>query len=284
MSSNPPPNASPVSDHPDRAQRLTRLRHKVWQANMDLQKHHLVTFTWGNVSGIDRESGLVVIKPSGVAYEALSPSNMVVVDLQGQTVDLQQDLQGQADLPGPDLQGQTPKRALNPSSDTATHLALYRAYPEIGGIVHTHSASATAWAQAGRAIPALGTTHADYFYGAIPCTRALTDQEITTDYELNTGHVIIETIGHEDPMAIPGIVVKEHGPFSWGKDADQAVHNAVVLETVASMALTTLQINAQVSFINQTLLDKHYLRKHGKNAYYGQIRITSRIRDRHENF
>jgi L-ribulose-5-phosphate 4-epimerase len=236
----------------DLTQRLNALRHKVWQANMDLQKYHLVTFTWGNVSGIDRASGLVVIKPSGVVYEDLSPSNMVVVDLQGQVIE----------------------GSLNPSSDTATHVALYRAYPTIGGVVHTHSANATAWAQAGKAIPALGTTHADYFYGSVPCTRALTDQEISTSYELNTGNVIIETIGDTDPMVVPGIVVKEHGPFSWGNDADQAVHNAVVLEAIASMALTTLQINPQVNFINQALLDKHYLRKHGKNAYYGQSKIN----------
>ncbi|CAE6954413.1 COG0235 Ribulose-5-phosphate 4-epimerase and related epimerases and aldolases [Vibrio sp. B1FLJ16] len=207
-----------------------------------------MTFTWGNVSAIDRESGLVVIKPSGVAYEDLSAENMVVVDLEGNVVE----------------------GDLNPSSDTATHLVMYRTYAKIGGVVHTHSPQATAWAQAGKAIPALGTTHADYFYGSIPCTRALTNEEIANDYELNTGVVIAETIGDENPMAIPGILVKEHAPFCWGKDAHNAVHNAVVTEVVAGMALQTLQINPSVEYINQALLDKHYLRKHGANAYYGQ--------------
>ncbi|QIL86826.1 L-ribulose-5-phosphate 4-epimerase (plasmid) [Vibrio sp. HDW18] len=232
------------------AQRLDHLRHQVWQANLDLQRHNLVTFTWGNASGIDRESGLVVIKPSGVEYGALSAQNMVVVDLQGKII-------------GGDLQ---------PSSDTATHLALYRQFPAIGGIVHTHSPQATAWAQAGRAIPALGTTHADYFYGQIACTRALSDTEIAHDYELNTGKVIIETIAESDVMACPGILVKEHAPFTWGQDPHQAVHNAVVVEVVAAMALHTLQINPQVSALNPALLDKHYLRKHGANAYYGQTK------------
>lgn len=229
-------------------QRLKKLRHDVWQANLDLQRHNLVTFTWGNVSAIDRESGLVVIKPSGVAYEDLSAENMVVVDLEGNVVE----------------------GDLNPSSDTATHLVMYRTYAKVGGVVHTHSPQATAWAQAGKAIPALGTTHADYFYGSIPCTRALTNEEIDKAYELNTGLVIAETIGDEDPMAIPGILVKEHAPFCWGKDAHNAVHNAVVTEVVAGMALQTLQINPSVEYINQALLDKHYLRKHGANAYYGQ--------------
>ncbi len=229
-------------------QRLKKLRHDVWQANLDLERHNLVTFTWGNVSAIDRESGLVVIKPSGVAYEDLSAENMVVVDLEGNVVE----------------------GDLNPSSDTATHLVMYRTYAKVGGVVHTHSPQATAWAQAGKAIPALGTTHADYFYGSIPCTRALTNEEIDKAYELNTGLVIAETIGDEDPMAIPGILVKEHAPFCWGKDAHNAVHNAVVTEVVAGMALQTLQINPSVEYINQALLDKHYLRKHGANAYYGQ--------------
>ena len=229
-------------------ERLKKLRHDVWQANLDLERHKLVTFTWGNVSAIDRESGLVVIKPSGVAYEDLSAENMVVVDLEGNIVE----------------------GDLNPSSDTATHLVLYRTYAKIGGVVHTHSPQATAWAQAGKAIPALGTTHADYFYGSIPCTRALSNKEIATDYELNTGLVIAETIGDNDPIAIPGILVKEHAPFCWGKDAHQAVHNAVVTEVVAGMAMQTLQINPAVEYINQALLDKHYLRKHGANAYYGQ--------------
>lgn len=239
-------------------QRLPELRQQVWRANMDLQVHNLVTFTWGNVSGIDRETGLVVIKPSGVAYEDLSPENMVLVDLDGNIV--------QGDL--------------KPSSDTATHLALYRAFKDIGGIVHTHSSYATSWAQAGAAIPAFGTTHADYFYGNIPCARALTDQEIKQDYELNTGKVIIETIrglasntqgeGEGDPMAIPGILVREHAPFTWGTDPHNAVHNAVVVEEVAKMAFRTITINPSTLPIPQTLLDKHYLRKHGKDAYYGQ--------------
>ena len=232
----------------DVAERLKTLRHQVWQANMDLERHDLVTFTWGNVSGIDRDSGLVVIKPSGVKYEELSAENMVVVDLHGEIIE----------------------GDLNPSSDTATHLELYRQFPEIGGIVHTHSPQATAWAQAGTAIPALGTTHADYFYGSIPCTRALSDDEIASDYELNTGKVIVETLADSEVMATPGILVKEHAPFTWGKNADQAVHNAVVVEVVAGMALQTLQINPDVRYINQALLDKHYLRKHGANAYYGQ--------------
>ncbi|WP_321462867.1 L-ribulose-5-phosphate 4-epimerase [uncultured Vibrio sp.] len=230
------------------AERMKTLRHQVWQANMDLQRHNLVTFTWGNVSGIDRASGLVVIKPSGVEYSDLSAENMVVVDLQGQIVE----------------------GDLKPSSDTATHLELYRQFPSIGGIVHTHSSYATSWAQAGAAIPAFGTTHADYFYGHIPCARALTQQEIESDYELNTGKVIVETIGATDPMAIPGILVREHAPFTWGTDPHNAVHNAVVVEEVAKMAFRTLSINPSTLPIPQTLLDKHYLRKHGKDAYYGQ--------------
>lgn len=230
------------------AERMKTLRHQVWQANMDLQRHNLVTFTWGNVSGIDRESGLVVIKPSGVEYSELSAENMVVVDLQGEIIE----------------------GNLKPSSDTATHLELYRQFPSIGGIVHTHSSYATSWAQAGAAIPAFGTTHADYFYGHIPCARALTQQEIENDYELNTGKVIVETIGETDPMAIPGILVREHAPFTWGTDPHNAVHNAVVVEEVAKMAFRTLSINPSTLPIPQTLLDKHYLRKHGKDAYYGQ--------------
>lgn len=230
------------------AERMKTLRHQVWQANMDLQRHNLVTFTWGNVSGIDRESGLVVIKPSGVEYSELSAENMVVVDLQGEIIE----------------------GNLKPSSDTATHLELYRQFPSIGGIVHTHSSYATSWAQAGAAIPAFGTTHADYFYGHIPCARALTQKEIESDYELNTGKVIVETIGATDPMAIPGILVREHAPFTWGTDPHNAVHNAVVVEEVAKMAFRTLSINPSTLPIPQTLLDKHYLRKHGKDAYYGQ--------------
>lgn len=242
------PTKSTINESHDTAIRLKALRHQVWQENMALQAHNLVTFTWGNVSGIDRKSGLIVIKPSGVAYEDLSTENMVVVDLDGNIVEGE----------------------LKPSSDTDTHIELYRAYPTIGGVVHTHSPNATSWAQAGQAIPALGTTHADYFYGNILCTRALTDSEIASDYELNTGKVIVETIGTSNPMEKPGIIVKEHGPFSWGETPQQAVHNAVVMEAVATMAWKTIQINPKVEFINQALLDKHYLRKHGDNAYYGQ--------------
>ena len=229
---------------------LERLKKEVLEANLDLPKHGLVTFTWGNVSGIDRQTGLVVIKPSGVPYDELRIDNLVVVDLDGNIVE----------------------GTFRPSSDTPTHLALYRAFPQIGGIVHTHSPLATSWAQAGRAIPALGTTHADYFYGEIPCTRTLTQEEIERGYELETGNVIIETFEKEglDPVAMPGILLSGHAPFSWGKNADQAVHNAVVLEEVAKMALNTYMLNAQIKPIDQFLLDKHYLRKHGANAYYGQ--------------
>ncbi|MGF1756417.1 L-ribulose-5-phosphate 4-epimerase [Photobacterium sagamiensis] len=227
---------------------LAQLRKDVYEANMALQEYNLITFTWGNVSGIDREQGLVVIKPSGVPYEELSPENMVVVNLEGEVVE----------------------GDMNPSSDTATHVQLYRTYKDMAGVVHTHSPYATSWAQAGRAIPALGTTHADYFYGDIPCTRALTNEELQGQYELNTGLVIEEAIGSADPMAIPGIIVKEHAPFTWGTSPKNAVHNAVVLEEVAKMAYQTIQINKEVAQLNSGLLDKHYLRKHGKDAYYGQ--------------
>ena len=227
---------------------LAQLKEQVFRANLALVEHGLVTFTWGNVSGINRELGVFVIKPSGVPYETMRASDMVVVDLMGQVIDSQ----------------------YKPSSDTPTHLALYQAYPDIGGIVHTHSTNATAWAQAGKAIPALGTTHADYFYGDIPCARALTDAEINGDYERNTGLVMIETLGETPPLSIPGMLVKEHAPFAWGSDADNAVHNAVVIEEVANMALKTLLINPDVARLNSALLNKHYLRKHGKNAYYGQ--------------
>jgi L-ribulose-5-phosphate 4-epimerase len=229
---------------------LERLKKEVLEANLQLPEHGLVTFTWGNVSGIDREQGLVVIKPSGVPYEELEITDLVVMDLEGRVVE----------------------GALRPSSDTPTHLALYRAFPQIGGIVHTHSPGATSWAQAGRPIPALGTTHADYFYGEIPCTRTLTQVEIERGYELETGNVIIETFDKEelDPVAMPGILLSGHAPFCWGKNANQAVHNAVVLEEIAKMALQTFQLNPQIKPIDQFLLDKHYLRKHGANAYYGQ--------------
>jgi L-ribulose-5-phosphate 4-epimerase len=229
---------------------LEKLKQEVLEANLDLPKHGLVTFTWGNVSGIDREEGLVVIKPSGVPYDELKAEHLVVVDLEGNIVE----------------------GNLRPSSDTPTHLALYKAFETIGGIVHTHSPWATSWAQAGRAIPPLGTTHADYFYGEIPCTRPLTQLEINQAYELETGNVIIEKFQNEglDPVAMPGVLIASHAPFSWGKDAHQAVHNAVVLEEVAKMALHSFQLNPQVEDIDQFLLDKHYLRKHGANAYYGQ--------------
>lgn len=229
---------------------LDRLKKEVLEANLQLPEHGLVTFTWGNVSGIDREQGLVVIKPSGVPYEDLTIDDLVVLDLNGRIVE----------------------GTLRPSSDTPTHLALYRAFPQLGGIVHTHSPGATSWAQAGRPIPALGTTHADYFYGEIPCTRTLTQEEIDRGYELETGNVIIETFEKEglDPVAMPGVLLSGHAPFSWGKNANQAVHNAVVLEEVAKMALNTFQLNPRIKPIDQFLLDKHYLRKHGVNAYYGQ--------------
>jgi L-ribulose-5-phosphate 4-epimerase len=229
---------------------LEALKKLVLDANLHLPKYKMVTFTWGNVSGIDRENGLVVIKPSGVAYEELKIKDLVVVNLEGDIVEGE----------------------MRPSSDTATHLALYKAFPAIGGVVHTHSPWATSWAQAGRSIPALGTTHADYYYGEIPCTRKLTKEEITKSYELETGNVIIETFetGGIDPLATPGVLVSGHAPFCWGKDPFQAVHNAVVLEEVAKMALHTYQLNPDINPIDQLLLDKHYLRKHGANAYYGQ--------------
>ena len=227
---------------------LTELKIDVCKANLELVKLGLVIFTWGNVSGIDRAKGLVVIKPSGVSYDDMKPEDMVVVDMEGKVVE----------------------GHLKPSSDTATHLVLYKAFPAIGGIVHTHSPQATAWAQAGKAIPALGTTHADYFYGPIPCTRKLTKEEITRAYEEETGKVIVETFVSLDPAAVPGVLVNNHAPFSWGKDPHAAVHNAKVLEEVAMMAYQTLQINPSAE-IDQFLLDKHYFRKHGKDSYYGQL-------------
>ncbi|MCZ8515621.1 L-ribulose-5-phosphate 4-epimerase [Paenibacillus filicis] len=227
---------------------LEQLKKEVLEANLDLPRHGLVTFTWGNVSGIDRERGLVVIKPSGVPYEALKVDDLVVLDLQGHIVE----------------------GDLKPSSDTPTHLALYKAFPKIGGIVHTHSPWATTWAQAGKGIPALGTTHADYFYGEVPCTRPMTTAEIEGAYELETGNVIIETFRDKDPERIPGVLVHCHAPFSWGKDASNAVHNAVVLEEVAKMAYCTFYLNPAAPPMDQTLLDRHFLRKHGAGAYYGQ--------------
>lgn len=227
---------------------LEELKKLVYEANMELPKYRLVTFTWGNVSAIDRTSGRFVIKPSGVEYEKLVPEDMVVMDLEG---------------------NQTEGR-LNPSSDTATHLELYKAFPHIGGIVHTHSPWATSWAQAGRGIPCYGTTHADYMYGEIPCLRCLTKEEIQGAYEKNTGQLITGYFKDRDYMAIPACLCKNHGPFAWGEDAKEAVHNAVVLEEVAKMAARCEMINPQVQPAPQELLDKHYLRKHGVNAYYGQ--------------
>lgn len=229
---------------------LEELKEKVFEANMLLPKYGLVTFTWGNVSAIDREKGLFVIKPSGVDYDKMKANDMVVVDLNGNKVEGQ----------------------YNPSSDTPTHLELYKAFPEIGGIVHTHSSYATSWAQAGRGIPCYGTTHADYIYGEIPCVRCLTAEEIDGAYEKNTGILIAEAFKEldKDPIAVPAVLCKNHGPFAWGKDEFEAVHNAVVLEEVAKMAFRAEQINAEIKLAPQELQDKHYFRKHGANAYYGQ--------------
>ena len=227
---------------------LNELKKQVLEANLLLPKHVLVTFTWGNVSGIDREKGLIVIKPSGVSYDNMCEDDMVVVDMDGNRVE----------------------GKWKPSSDTDTHLALYKAFPNIGGVVHTHSRWATSFAQAGRAIPALGTTHADDFHGDIPCTRPMTDAEIQGEYELETGKVIAETFEGLSPDEIPAVLVFSHGPFTWGKDAMDAVHNAVVLEEAAFMALHAMLLNPERQSMQQTLLDKHFLRKHGKNAYYGQ--------------
>ena len=229
---------------------LEELKHQVCAANLELAARGVVIYTWGNVSGIDRETGLVVIKPSGVPYEGMKPDDMVVVDLDGHVVE----------------------GHLRPSSDTPTHLALYKAFPEIGGVVHTHSTHAVAFAQAGREIPALGTTHADYFYGPVPISRALTEAEVAEDYEGNTGKVIIETVKAKGkkPLAVPAVLVKNHGPFTWGKTPEEAVYHAVVLEEVAEMALKTLLLNPKAS-MDSYILDKHYQRKHGPKAYYGQI-------------
>ena len=227
---------------------LEALKTKVLEANLALVKHNLVTFTWGNVSGIDREKNLVVIKPSGVEYDTMTVDDMVVVDLEGNVIE----------------------GKWKPSSDTPTHLELYKAFQNIGGIVHTHSRNATAWAQAGRGIPAYGTTHGDYFYGEIPCTRKMTLREIGGEYEKETGSVIIETLKDKSADDIPAVLVHSHGPFVWGMDADNAVHNAVVLEELAFMAYQTEILNPNVKMMQQELLDKHYLRKHGPGAYYGQ--------------
>jgi len=229
---------------------LEELKKQVYDANMALVEHGLVIFTWGNASGIDRERGLVVIKPSGVSYSAMKASDMVVVDLQT---------------------GKTVEGGLKASSDTPTHLVLYRAFPNIKGVVHTHSTYATAWAQAGMDVPNIGTTHADYFYKAIPCTRDMNEAEVKGDYELETGNVIVERFRSDciDPDATPGVLVKNHGPFSWGTSPDNAVYNAVVMEQVSRMAFVSFTVNPQTT-MNPLLVEKHYSRKHGPNAYYGQ--------------
>ena len=229
---------------------LEKLKEEVYEANLELPEHGLVKYTWGNVSAIDRDSGLFVIKPSGVDYKKLKPSDMVVVNLDGNVVEGE----------------------MNPSSDTATHAVLYKHYSEIGGIVHTHSTWATIWAQAGLDVPAMGTTHADTFYGSIPCARILTHEEVDRGYEVETGKVIIETFEQRglDVLAVPGVLLHGHGPFTWGKDAKSAVMHSVVLEEVAKMNLFTRELNHFAQELPQRILDKHYLRKHGKNAYYGQ--------------
>ena len=227
---------------------LEELKKAVYEANMLLPKHNLVTFTWGNVSQIDRETGYFAIKPSGVEYEKLTPDDMVIMDLEGNKIE----------------------GRYNPSADTPTHLELSRAFPKIGGVVHTHSPWATSWAQAGRGIPCYGTTHADYMYGEIPCVRCLTKEEIDMAYEKNTGLLIVDYFKDKDYEAVPAVLCKNHGPFTWGKDGHEAVHNAVVLEEVAKMAARCEMINPQVKPAPQELQDKHYYRKHGVNAYYGQ--------------
>jgi len=229
---------------------LEDLKEKVFHANLELVHHRLVLFTWGNASGIDRQKGLVVIKPSGVSYDTMKSSDMVVIDLKT---------------------GKVVEGNLNPSSDTPTHLAIYRAFPEVGGIVHTHSTYATAWAQAGMDIPNIGTTHADYFHTEIPCTEDMTAEEISQDYELETGNAIIHCFKKRslNPVHTPGVLVKNHGPFTWGKDAAQAVYHAVVAEQVAKMAYLSFTLNSQTT-MNPLLVEKHFMRKHGPNAYYGQ--------------
>lgn len=227
---------------------LEELKKQVLEANLELPKRGLITFTWGNVSGIDRDKNLIVIKPSGVPYEELKLEDLVVLDLDGNKVE----------------------GKLNPSSDTPTHLVIYRNFKSVGGVVHTHSRWATIWAQAGKSIPALGTTHADYFYGDIPCTRKMTDEEIKGNYEEETGNVIVETFKDKNPEYVPGVVVNNHGVFAWGKDAAESVHNAVVMEEVAMMAYHTCALTPGINSINPAILDKHFLRKHGANAYYGQ--------------
>ena len=226
---------------------LEALKEQVYRANMALVQHGLVIFTWGNASGIDRARGLFVVKPSGVDYDKLKPEDMVVVDLQGNVIE----------------------GDLKPSSDAPTHCALYNSFAQIGGVAHTHSRKATSWAQAGRGIPALGTTHADYFYGEVPCTRRMTAEEIAGEYERETGHVIIEALQGRDAMTMPGALVRSHGPFTWGVDAMEAVHHSVILEEIAAMAFDTLALG-NITPMQQALLDKHFKRKHGTEAYYGQ--------------
>lgn len=226
---------------------LEKLKEEVFKANIDLVRHGLVIHTWGNVSGRDTDSGLIVIKPSGVSYESMKPAEMVVLDSEGKVVE----------------------GSYKPSTDAPTHLVLYKAFENIGGIVHTHSAYATSWAQAGRAIPALGTTHADHFYGEVPCTRQMTDREIEGDYEANTGHLITEALDRLNALTVPAVLVNGHGPFCWGKDAANAVYNAVALEEIARMAFMTVLLGMEEP-VKQSLLDRHFRRKHGKNAYYGQ--------------
>lgn len=228
---------------------LEELKQQVWKANLSLPGYGLVTFTWGNVSGIDRESGLVIIKPSGVKYDGMTVEDMVAVEL---------------------ATGKVVEGKRKPSSDTPTHLELYRNFDKVGGIVHTHSRWATIYAQAKLGIPPFGTTHGDYFYGEIPCTRLMTTEEIAGEYEQRTGSVIVETFKNEDPMQVPAVLVASHGPFAWGKDATEAVHNAVVLEELAFMAWHNQALQPDIQKMQPELLDKHYLRKHGENAYYGQ--------------
>ena len=229
---------------------LKDLRDAVYEANMELPKRGLVVYTWGNVSGVDRDKALVVIKPSGVEYDELKPEDLVIVDFDNKIVE----------------------GKMNPSSDTKTHVELYKNFEKVGGIVHTHSPHAVGWAQAGRDIPCYGTTHADYFYGPVPCTRNLTKEEVDGDYELNTGKVIVSTFNERklDPLAVPGVLCQCHGPFTWGKNPAQAVYHAVVLEEMAKMAMYTITIDPKAAEAPQYVLDKHYLRKHGPNAYYGQ--------------
>jgi len=227
---------------------LEELKQAVLEANLELPSKGLVTYTWGNVSGIDRASGLIAIKPSGVSYDGMTANDIVLIDLAGKTVE----------------------GALKPSSDAPTHAALYTAFPEIGGVCHTHSRWATCWAQAGMGIPAYGTTHADYFFGEIPCTRNMSSEEIRSEYEANTGKVIVETFNGMNPSQIPAVLVKSHGPFTWGNSAEEAVHNSVVLEEVAGMAIQSKRLNPALTPMSSLLLEKHFLRKHGAGAYYGQ--------------